>query len=40
MIAISTQKAWLVSTSENQLCCFCSIVWSRVTAIVDLPLRG
>ena len=38
MTAIKTQKVWLPSIADSQLCCFCSIVWSRVIAIVDLRL--
>ena len=38
MTAISTQKVWLPSSADSQLCCFCAIVWSRVIAIVDLRL--
>ena len=39
MTAMTTQKVWLDSMRDSKLCCFCAIVWSRVTAIIDLSCR-
>jgi len=36
MTATKTQNVWLPSFSESQLCCFCSMVLSRVVVIVDI----
>ena len=40
MIASSTQKVWLASSEQCQLCCFWAMDSSRVVAMGNVPFRA